>query len=210
MSRFPLLSTLLICVASASAYGADRPWWQFWGGVAENATAAAAGSVVNDLAATQFTPEQQRLLRDFLAQERRSYQGYDNNYRRDDYRDHDRGDDRDDDSSDRREHDDSDSDDGHGHKQGKYKDKHKGKYKDLPPGLQKKVARGGDLPPGWQKKLARGEVVDDAVWRESRRLPPDLLDRLGPLPRDTEIRYVEDKVYRVMRNTREIVDILSQ
>ena len=26
-------------------------------------------------------------------------------------------------------------------------------YKHLPPGLQKKVARGGSLPPGWQKKM---------------------------------------------------------
>jgi hypothetical protein len=27
-------------------------------------------------------------------------------------------------------------------------------FRDLPPGLQKKVARGGQLPPGWQKKVA--------------------------------------------------------
>ena len=26
-------------------------------------------------------------------------------------------------------------------------------YRSLPPGLQKKVARGGSLPPGWQKKM---------------------------------------------------------
>ena len=26
-------------------------------------------------------------------------------------------------------------------------------YRSLPPGLQKKVARGGALPPGWQKKM---------------------------------------------------------
>ena len=26
-------------------------------------------------------------------------------------------------------------------------------YRTLPPGLQKKVARGGTLPPGWQKKM---------------------------------------------------------
>lgn len=26
-------------------------------------------------------------------------------------------------------------------------------YRSLPPGLQKKVARGGQLPPGWQKKM---------------------------------------------------------
>src|SRR5262245_22090912 len=27
------------------------------------------------------------------------------------------------------------------------------RYNNLPPGLQKKVARGGQLPPGWQKKF---------------------------------------------------------
>src|SRR5688500_8166352 len=27
------------------------------------------------------------------------------------------------------------------------------RYKNLPPGLQKKLARGGSLPPGWEKKL---------------------------------------------------------
>lgn len=26
-------------------------------------------------------------------------------------------------------------------------------YRNLPPGLQKKVARGGSLPPGWEKKM---------------------------------------------------------
>ena len=28
-----------------------------------------------------------------------------------------------------------------------------GRYKNLPPGLQKKLARGGSLPPGWEKKM---------------------------------------------------------
>src|SRR5687768_5066471 len=28
-------------------------------------------------------------------------------------------------------------------------------YRNLPPGLQKKLARGGSLPPGWEKKLER-------------------------------------------------------
>ena len=41
-------------------------------------------------------------------------------------------------------------------------------YRNLPPGLQKKVARGGQLPPGWQKKL--------------RPFPVDLERRLPVLP----------------------------
>ncbi len=42
------------------------------------------------------------------------------------------------------------------------------RYKSLPPGLQKKVARGGQLPPGWQKKL--------------QPFPIELERKLAPLP----------------------------
>ena len=44
------------------------------------------------------------------------------------------------------------------------------RYRSLPPGLQKKVARGGQLPPGWQKKL--------------QPFPAEVERRLSPLPRD--------------------------
>ena len=43
-------------------------------------------------------------------------------------------------------------------------------YRNLPPGLQKKVARGGSLPPGWQKKFAPFPVV---VERRLPVLPPE-------------------------------------
>lgn len=42
------------------------------------------------------------------------------------------------------------------------------RFSGLPPGLQKKVARGGTLPPGWQKKL--------------EPFPPVLERRMRPLP----------------------------
>jgi hypothetical protein len=41
-------------------------------------------------------------------------------------------------------------------------------YRNLPPGLQKKVARGGSLPPGWQKKM--------------QPFPPSVDRALMPLP----------------------------
>ena len=44
------------------------------------------------------------------------------------------------------------------------------RYRSLPPGLQKKVARGGQLPPGWQKKLQPFPVEVD---RKLAPLPPD-------------------------------------
>jgi hypothetical protein len=40
------------------------------------------------------------------------------------------------------------------------------RYRDLPPGLRKKVARGGSLPPGWQKKFEPFPTVIE------RQLPP--------------------------------------
>ena len=39
-------------------------------------------------------------------------------------------------------------------------------YRNLPPGLQKKIARGGQLPPGWRKKF---EPFPESL---DRRLPP--------------------------------------
>jgi hypothetical protein len=42
------------------------------------------------------------------------------------------------------------------------------RYRNLPPGLQKKVARGGQLPPGWQKKF---EAFPAGVERQLQPLP---------------------------------------
>src|SRR5688572_3496248 len=54
--------------------------------------------------------------------------------------------------------------------------------KQLPPGLQKKVARGGQLPPGWQKKLARGEVMAPDIYTASKPVPTTLIQQLPPQP----------------------------
>jgi hypothetical protein len=44
------------------------------------------------------------------------------------------------------------------------------RYRHLPPGLRKKVARGGTLPPGWQKKY---EPFPDALEHRLVRLAPE-------------------------------------
>jgi hypothetical protein len=66
-------------------------------------------------------------------------------------------------------------------------------YRNLPPGLQKKVARGGSLPPGWQKKM--------------RPFPVDLERRLPVLP--LEYRRGVFDGHAVIYNTRSnvIVDV---
>jgi hypothetical protein len=83
------------------------------------------------------------------------------------------------------------------------------KKKNLPPGLRKKLERGGELPPGWQKKVERGEVLDAELYRQSRALPDDLLDRLADPPYGTEIRLLDDRVVRILNDTQIILDVLS-
>ncbi len=80
------------------------------------------------------------------------------------------------------------------------------KKKKLPPGLRKKVARGGQLPPGWQKKIARGEVMDAAVYEHSSPLPPELVKTLPPQPQGTVIVTVEGKAVRLLGATLTILD----
>ena len=85
----------------------------------------------------------------------------------------------------------------------------KQKHKKLPPGLQKKVARGKSLPPGWQKKVAPGENLDYQVYRQGESLPDVLLQRLPPAPVGSEIIQVQDKIIRLNSATRAILDVFN-
>jgi len=96
------------------------------------------------------------------------------------------------------------SNDNSSHKKGK-----KNKSKKLPPGLQKKLARGGQLPPGWQTKVARGEVLDGEILRHSELVPDDLLRRLPVLCDGEEIRRVGDKVVRVLEGNGTVIDVID-
>jgi hypothetical protein len=80
------------------------------------------------------------------------------------------------------------------------------KQKKLPPGLQKKLARGGQLPPGWQKKVARGEVLDAQVYTLAHPLPFDLIRMLPPPPSGVTTIIVEGKIVRLIEATRTILD----
>jgi len=83
------------------------------------------------------------------------------------------------------------------------------KKKNLPPGLQKKLARGGELPPGWQKKVARGEVLAGPLYSRSVKLPHDLLRRLPAAPPGSEYLRLEDRIFRILDDSRKILDIFT-
>lgn len=81
--------------------------------------------------------------------------------------------------------------------------------KPLPPGLQKKVGRGGELPPGWKKKLEVGAVLEPKVDAQAKSLPEEILSRLPESETGIEILRVGDEIIRVIEGTREIADILG-
>jgi hypothetical protein len=87
--------------------------------------------------------------------------------------------------------------------------KNKVKKKSLPPGLAKKLARGGTLPPGWQMKVARGEVMDYEVYNNASTLPEELLRKLSSIPEGTVLLQVGNKIVKVIEASRIIVDLFE-
>jgi hypothetical protein len=81
----------------------------------------------------------------------------------------------------------------------------------LPPGLAKKVVRGGNLPPGWEKKCVVGETMPTEVYAECHPLPNELVVKLPPPPESavTVTVAVEGKVVRLVKATREILDVFD-
>lgn len=63
----------------------------------------------------------------------------------------------------------------------------------LPPGLRKKVERGGQLPPGWQKKM--------------ESLPVVLETRLEPLPREYRRGLIDGHVVIYGARSHAIIDV---
>ncbi len=84
-----------------------------------------------------------------------------------------------------------------------------GKKKRLPPGLAKKLAKGGELPPGWQKKVARGEVMDRDLYLLSSRVPRRITQQMPPQPAGTVLVVLEGKIVRLIQATREILDVFD-
>ena len=85
------------------------------------------------------------------------------------------------------------------------------KHKHLPPGLAKKVERGGELPPGWQKKVAAGEVLDEDLYKRAKPLSDEERRRYPSTSKaGTKLLKIENKIIRVMDATRVILDVLDE
>lgn len=78
------------------------------------------------------------------------------------------------------------------------------KHKNLPPGLQKKYERTGELPPGWQKKLVIGDTLDPKLYKMGKKTKGGGYSKVG-----TEDIQIEDKIIRVKKNTKEILEVFG-
>jgi hypothetical protein len=83
------------------------------------------------------------------------------------------------------------------------------KSKHLPPGLAKKVARGGKLPPGWQDKMVKGQPIPTEVYEHCQPLPKEVSIKLPVPPVGTVLITVEGKVARILEATHEILDVFD-
>jgi len=83
------------------------------------------------------------------------------------------------------------------------------KNKGLPPGLQKKLDRGGELPPGWQRKLRKGQVLDARVYELSKPIDDALRAKLPLGPNGTVDLKIEGKIVRIYQATRIIQEVFA-
>ena len=83
------------------------------------------------------------------------------------------------------------------------------KRQGLPPGLAKKVARGGKLPPGWQKKCVVGQIMPPDIFVHCHPLPVEIAVKLPPPPPGTMVVVVSGKLVRVGKALHEILDVFD-
>lgn len=80
--------------------------------------------------------------------------------------------------------------------------------RDLPPGLERRLDRERGLPEGWLQRLEPGRILDTELERGVLEIPRSLRRRLPPVPPDHEDILLGDRLVRVMRHSREIVDFV--
>lgn len=83
------------------------------------------------------------------------------------------------------------------------------KGKGLPPGLAKKIARGGKLPPGWEAKVVRGQILSVEIFEHAHPLPRELTVQLPAPPVGTITIAIDGRLVRLFEATREILDVFE-
>ena len=77
-------------------------------------------------------------------------------------------------------------------------------YKNLPPGLQKKMKKGGQLPPGWSKKVSIGKPVPDEYIKIAVPAPKDLKIKLD-LDSNIKLLQISNKLIKVEVGTNRLL-----
>jgi len=72
-----------------------------------------------------------------------------------------------------------------------------------------KVVPGTKLPPGWQKKIARGEILPETVYKQAQPLPEVVIRKLPPPPAGTILVTLDGTVLRLLEATHTIVDVFE-
>lgn len=82
-------------------------------------------------------------------------------------------------------------------------------YKNLPPGLQKKMRRGGELPPGWEKKVSVGKQIPHEYMTVAKPLPAELSAQIPAGPVGSKLLQIADKIIRVETGTNMVLEALE-
>jgi len=77
-------------------------------------------------------------------------------------------------------------------------------YKNLPPGLQKKMKRGGKLPAGWNKKVSVGQPVPREYLKVATPVSNDLRLRLK-IDSKTRLLQISNKLLKVEIGTNRLL-----
>jgi len=83
------------------------------------------------------------------------------------------------------------------------------KQKKMPPGLEKKLERTGELPPGWQKKIAKGQVLDPSLYKIGKPIKNTSRGNSLKTEKGTELFQIENRIIRIKKDTKEILDIIG-
>jgi hypothetical protein len=82
-------------------------------------------------------------------------------------------------------------------------------YRTLPPGLAKKLKRGGELPRGWQTKVRVGQPIPYEYLRYAEAVPPRLESQLSAGPIGSKVLQIADRVIRIEAGTNMVLDAIK-